>query len=93
MKYIFSCSRIGADMTKVGDKYQMFYVGNAKILHTVSNTINGVLKAKKQRIDPSIVSTEAPNVFDRIGADSYGLLYDVYGLRPGNMVSAKPLTL
>ena len=31
------------------------------------------------------MSTEAPNVFKRIGTDTYVLMYDVYGARPSNM--------
>ena len=76
---------IDADITKVGDKYQMFYVGGAKIWHAVSDKINQGFKAEDRRIDPEKVSTEAPNVFKRIGSDTYVLMYDVYGARPSNM--------
>lgn len=76
---------IDADITKVGDKYQMFYVGGAKIFHAVSDKINQDFKAEDRRIDPEKVSTEAPNVFKRIGANTYVLMYDVYGARPNNM--------
>jgi len=77
---------IDADITKVGNKYQMFYVGDAKIWHSVSDKINsGFPAAREKRIDPEKVSTEAPNLFKRIGTDKYVLMYDVYGLRPSNM--------
>ena len=76
---------IDADITKVGEQYQMFYVGGAKILHAVSDKINQDFKAETRRIDPEKVSTEAPNVFKRIGSDTYVLMYDVYGARPSNM--------
>jgi len=84
-KKITDIGGIDADITKVGDKYQMFYVGGAKILHAVSDKINQDFKAEERRIDPEKVSTEAPNVFKRIGTGTYVLMYDVYGLRPSNM--------
>jgi hypothetical protein len=76
---------IDADITKVGDQYQMFYVGGAKIKHAVSGTINQDFIEEDKRIDPEKVSTEAPNVFKRIGTGTYVLMYDVYGARPSNM--------
>jgi hypothetical protein len=76
---------IDGDITQVGDKYQLFYVGGAKIYHSVSDKINGGYKTEGKRIDPETVSTEAPNVFKRIGSDTYVLMYDVYGARPNNM--------
>lgn len=82
---ISAISGIDADITKVGDKYQMFYVGDAKIWHAVSDKIHQDFKAENRRIDPEKVSTEAPNLFKRIGSDAYVLMYDVYGARPSNM--------
>ena len=76
---------IDADITKVGDKYQMFYVGGAKIKHAVSDKINQNFSGDTTRIDPEKVNTEAPNVFQRLGTDTYVLMYDIYGLRPSNM--------
>ncbi len=76
---------IDADITKVGEKFHMYYVGGAKIFHAVSDKINKDFKAETKRIDPETVNTEAPNVFKKIGTDSYVLMYDVYGLRPSNM--------
>ncbi len=77
---------IDADITKVGDRYQMFYVGDAKIWQSVSDKINsGFPATRERRIDPEKVSTEAPNVFKRLGTDKYVLMYDVYGARPSNM--------
>ena len=62
-----------------------FYVAGAKIMHSVSDKINEGYKAGDKRIDPETVSTEAPNLFKRLGTDSYILMYDVYGARPNNM--------
>lgn len=76
---------IDADITKVGNKYQMFYVGGAKIKHAVSDKINQNFSGDTTRIDPEKVNTEAPNVFQRLGTDTYVLMYDIYGLRPSNM--------
>lgn len=76
---------LDGDITKVGEKYQMFYVSGAKVLHAVSDRINQGYKPEDKRIDPEKVSTEAPNVFKRIGSDTYVLMYDVYGARPNNM--------
>jgi hypothetical protein len=84
-KMITEVGGIDADITKVGNKYQMFYVSQAKIKHAVSDRINGGFQTEERRIDPEKVSTEAPNVFKRLGTDTYVLMYDVYGARPSNM--------
>jgi hypothetical protein len=76
---------IDGDLTKVGDNYHLFYVSDAKILHSVSGDINKGFKNGDKRIDPEKVSTEAPNVFKRLGTGTYVLMYDVYGARPSNM--------
>jgi hypothetical protein len=84
-KRITEIGGLDGDITKVGDRYQLFYVSNAKILHSVSDQINQGYKTDTTRIDPEKVATEAPNVFKRIGTDTYVLMYDVYGARPSNM--------
>jgi len=76
---------IDSDITRVGDTFHQFYVADAKIRHAVSDKINDGYRAKPRRIDPNTVSTEAPNVFKRLGTDRYILMYDVYGARPNNM--------
>lgn len=76
---------IDGDITKVGDKYHLHYVSNARVLHAVSDEINRGYASGDRRIDPETVSTEAPNVFKRLGTDTYVLMYDVYGGRPNNM--------
>jgi len=82
---ITEISGIDGDLTKVGDKYHLHYVSDAKILNSVSGDINKGFKTGDKRIDPETVSTEAPNVFKRIGTGTYVLMYDVYGMRPSNM--------
>lgn len=76
---------IDGDITLVGNQYHMHYVGDAKVWHAISDKINTEYKPTGKRIDPEKVSTEAPNVFKRLGTDSYVLMYDVYGARPSNM--------
>lgn len=76
---------IDGDITRVGDRFHLFYVANAQIRHAVSGTINQGYAAEPRRIDPNTVSTEAPNLFKRLGTDTYVLMYDVYGARPNNM--------
>lgn len=76
---------IDGDITRVGDKFHLFVVSDAHIEYGVSDQINGGYKMRPERIDPNEVSTEAPNVFRRLGTDTYVLMYDVYGARPNNM--------
>jgi hypothetical protein len=76
---------IDGDITKVGDKFHLYYVSNARILHAVSDKINQGYRSEPNRIDPRTVPTEAPNLFKRLGTPTYVLMYDVYGGRPNNM--------
>ena len=76
---------IDGDIIKVEDQFHLHYVAGAKILHAKSDQISRGYKAGSERIDPNTVSTEAPNVFKRLGTDTYVLMYDVYGARPNNM--------
>jgi hypothetical protein len=82
---LFEGGGIDGDITKVGKKFHMFYVSDAKVFHAVSDRINQGYVAGPERIDPEKVSTEAPNVFKRAGTRTYVLMYDVYGARPNNM--------
>jgi len=82
---LFDEAGIDGDIIKAGDKFQLHYVSDAKVRHAVSDNINKGYKSEPRRIDPESVSTEAPNVFKRLGADTYVLMYDVYGARPNNM--------
>lgn len=84
-KMIAGIGGIDADLTRVGDQWHIFYVGDARIRHGVSNQITDGYTVEPQRIDPETVPTEAPNVFKRLGTDTYVLMYDVYGARPNNM--------
>jgi len=80
-------SYIDADITKVGDKYHLFYVaqdGEAGIKHMVSDSINGGYIYEPEWVDKEKTACEAPNVWKRIGTDKYVLMYDIYGIRPHN---------
>jgi len=78
-------SGIDADITKVNDKYHMYFVSDAKIYYAHSESINKNFVVKGKRIDPNVVSTEAPNIFRRLGSETYVLMYDIYGAKPNNM--------
>ncbi len=76
---------IDGDLTHVADQWHLYYVGGAKILHAVSAELTQGFVAETRRIDPESKPTEAPNLFKRLGTDTYVLMYDVYGARPNNM--------
>lgn len=82
---LFEGAGIDGDITLADNKFQMFYVSGAKIMHAASDKINKGYIAETRRIDPEKVNTEAPNLFKRLGTDSWVLMYDVYGARPNNM--------
>lgn len=84
-KMIPGIGGIDGDLTHVGDQWHLFYVGGAKILHATSPRITDGYVAETRRIDPETKSTEAPNLFRRLGTNTYVLMYDVYGARPNNM--------
>ncbi len=82
-----SKTAIDADITKVGDKYHMFYVahdGIPGIKQAVSDKINGNYQYDPSWYDTEDVACEAPNVWKRIGEERWVLMYDVYGKHPHN---------
>ena len=78
---------IDSDITKVGDKFHLFYSskesGTPGIEHAVSDKINQGYPVTQKRVDPETISCEAPNLFKRLGTNTYVLMYDAYGA--GNM--------
>jgi predicted GH43/DUF377 family glycosyl hydrolase len=78
---------IDGDITKVGDKFHLFYSskenGTPGIEHAVSDKINAGYPIVQKRVDPETFACEAPNVFKRIGTDTYVLMYDAYGAPGG----------
>ena len=76
---------IDGDLIRVGKKFHLHYVTDAKVQHGVSDRLTGGYVIEPRRIDPEKVATEAPMVFQRLGTKTYVLMYDVYGARPNNM--------
>ena len=80
-------SAIDADITKVGDKYHMFYVahdGTPGIKQAVSKYINRGYSYLPEWIDPEPGACEAPNMWKRIGEDKWVVMYDIYSINPHN---------
>lgn len=80
-------SSIDGDITKVGDKYRLFYVVHDKPGHlrqAVSDNIERGYAFDPTKIDPETVGTEAPNLWLRHNSDTYVLMYDVFGAKPHN---------
>jgi len=79
---------IDGDITKVGGKYHLFYVAHDKsgsIRHAASDQINRGYVYEPGKVDPEIVSDEAPNLWRRNGSNTYVLMYDVFGATPHTM--------
>ena len=78
---------IDSDITRVGNKYHMFYVphdGTAGVKQAISDSINTGYQYDDRWVDPEPVGCEAPTVFKRIGEDKWVLIYDVYRVNPHN---------
>lgn len=78
---------IDADITKVGDKYHLFYVphdGTPGIKQMVSDSLTTGYKYQENWIDPEPKACEAPTTYKRIGENKWVLIYDVYGISPHN---------
>jgi len=86
-EYPKDVSYIDADITRVGDKFHMFYVphdGTAGIKQAVSSSINKDYQYDERWYDPEKVGCEAPTVYKRIGEDKWVLIYDIYRIDPHN---------
>lgn len=86
-KYPRDRNIIDSDITRVGDKFHLFYVAHDQpggIRHAVSNRINGGYAFDETKIDPERVACEAPSVWKRTGTKTYVLMYDVFGVNPHN---------
>lgn len=80
-------STIDGDITKIGDKYHLFYVAHDQPGHlrqAISDKINRDYVFNPTKIDPETVATEAPTLWRRHGTDTYVLMYDVFGAKPVN---------
>lgn len=80
-------SAIDGDITKVGDKYHLFYVAHDEpgyLKQAVSSKINEGYVFDPAKVDPETVANEAPNLWRRSGTNTYVLMYDVFGAKPRN---------
>ncbi len=80
-------SAIDGDITKIGEKYHMFYVaqdGTSGIKHAVSDNINHGYEYDARWYDYEPRGCEAPNVWKRIGEEKWVLMYDIYSIKPHN---------
>lgn len=80
-------SYIDGDISKIGNKYHLFYVshdGTAGIKQAVSDRINGGYVYDPTWYDPEPRGCEAPNVWKRIGENKWVLMYDIYSIKPHN---------
>lgn len=78
---------IDGDITKVGDKFHLFYVshdGTAGIKQAISDSLHTGYAYDPNWYDPENTACEAPNVWKRIGEDKWVLMYDIYGINPHN---------
>jgi hypothetical protein len=78
---------IDADITRVGDRFHMFYVVHEApggIRQAVSDRINEGYVFDPAKIDPENAACEAPNVWRRLDTDTYVLMYDIFGIQPHN---------
>lgn len=81
-------STIDGDITKVGEKYHLYYVAHDNpggLRHAVSNKINEGYQFDPAKVDPEKVACEAPTVWRRLGSKNHVLMYDVFGAKPNNM--------
>jgi hypothetical protein len=81
-------STIDGDITKVGDKYHLFYVAHdsgGRLRHAVSGKINQGYQYDPAKVDSETAACEAPMLWRRIGSERYILMYDVHGAKPNNM--------
>lgn len=81
------CSAIDADITKVGDKYIMFYKtndGELGIKQAISDRANGGYEFNPRFYDTTSYACEGPNVWKRNGQDCWVLMYDIYGRKKHN---------
>lgn len=89
-EYITPKTCIDSDITRIGNKYHLFYVvndgGENGAKHAVSDRANGGYNYEPQWCDTeSPLPVEAPTLWKRIGEDRWVLMYDVFSANPNNM--------
>lgn len=78
---------IDADITRVGNKYHMFYAshdGTSGVKQAVSDSVHTGYVYDPKWYDPEPVGCEAPTVYKRIGQNKWVLIYDIYRINPHN---------
>ncbi len=78
---------IDSDIIKVGETYHLFYVsheGGATPKHAASNKLTGPYKFDEYYVDGVRQGHEAPNVWKRLGTDTYVVMFDNFRLKPMN---------
>lgn len=78
---------IDGDISKVGDKFHLFYVsheGVPGIRQAVSDSLTSGYQFDSRECDYEPGASEAPNVWKRIGEDKWVLMYDIYSIQPHN---------
>ena len=82
-----STTAIDGDITKIGDKYHLFYVAHDVTpgkKHSVSDNVNTGYAFLPEWVDPEPKACEAPNMWKRIGEDKWVVMYDCYGIETHN---------
>jgi hypothetical protein len=85
--YPTDCTCIDGDITRVGDKFHLFYVphdGTPGIKQARSDQIGEGYVYDPAWYDSEAAKCEAPNIWKRIREDKWVLMYDIYGIHPPN---------
>lgn len=86
-EYPKQVSYIDADITRVGDRYHLFYTphdGTPGVKHAVSDSITSGYAYEPEWVDPEVGACEAPTVWKRLGEEKWVVKYDSYGIDPHN---------
>ena len=78
---------IDSDIIKVGDTYHLFYVSHehgATPKHATSKSITGPYVFDENYYDGERQGHEAPNCWQRLGTDTYVVMFDNYRRKPMN---------
>ena len=78
---------IDSDIIHVGDTYHLFYVSHergATVKHATASNLTGPYTMDDHYRDGERQGHEAPNCWQRLGTDTYVVMYDNYSRRPMN---------
>lgn len=79
---------LDANITKIGNKYHMFYAVNdgtaGGVKHAISDHINRGYSFESRYYDFETVACEAPSLWKRLGENKWVLMCDVSWLKPQN---------